>query len=119
MLSLAITVLFVIFTGPLLHLIFGKVEQDVMSNARKYFFFTTLSYPFIALYDDGSCILRAQENSRLPMQISIISNIMNVIMNLVLVWIFHWGVAGTAISHSDLTYLQYGSSYDQTAESIF
>ncbi len=98
MLSLAITVLFVIFNGPLLHLIFGKVEQDVMSNARKYFFFTTLSYPFIALYDDGSCILRAQENSRLPMQISIVSNIMNVIMNLVFVWIFHWGVAGTAIS---------------------
>ena len=98
MLSLAITVLFVIFNGPLLHLIFGKVEQDVMSSARKYFFFTTLSYPFIALYDDGSCILRAQENSRLPMQISIISNIMNVIMNLVCVWIFHWGVAGTAIS---------------------
>ena len=98
MLSLAITVLFVIFNGSLLHLIFGKVEQDVMSNARKYFFFTTLSYPFIALYDDGSCILRAQENSRLPMQISIISNIMNVIMNLVFVWIFHWGVAGTAIS---------------------
>ena len=98
MLSLAITVLFVIFNGPLLHLIFGKVEQDVMSSARKYFFFTTLSYPFIALYDDGSCILRAQENSRLPMQISIISNIMNVIMNLVFVWIFHWGVAGTAIS---------------------
>ena len=98
MLSLAITVLFVIFNGPLLHLIFGKVEQDVMSNARKYIFFTTLSYPFIALYDDGSCILRAQENSRLPMQISIISNIMNVIMNLVFVWIFHWGVAGTAIS---------------------
>lgn len=98
MLSLAITVLFVIFNGPLLHLIFGKVEQDVMSNARKYFFFTTLSYPFIALYDDASCILRAQENSRLPMQISIVSNIMNVIMNLVFVWIFHWGVAGTAIS---------------------
>lgn len=98
MLSLAITVLFVIFNGPLLHLIFGKVEQDVMSNARKYFFFTTLSYPFIALYDDGSCILRAQENSRLPMQISIISNIMNVIMNLVFVWIFHWGVTGIAIS---------------------
>ena len=98
MLSLAITVLFVVFNGPLLHLIFGKVEQDVMSSARKYFFFTTLSYPFIALYDDGSCILRAQENSRLPMQISIVSNIMNVIMNLVFVWIFHWGVAGTAIS---------------------
>ena len=98
MLSLIITALFVAFNGPLLHLIFGKVEQDVMSNARRYFFFTTLSYPFIALYDDGSCILRAQENSRLPMQISVVSNIMNVIMNLVFVWVFHWGVAGTAIS---------------------
>ena len=97
-LSLVISILFVVLNGPLLHLIFGKVEADVMSNARSYFFFTTLSYPFIALYDDGSCILRAQENSKLPMQISVISNIMNVVMNLVFVWVFHWGVAGTAIS---------------------
>ena len=94
-LSVMIAGMCLLFNGPMLALIFGKVESAVMVNAKKYFFFS-ISYPFIALYDDGSCILRAQENSRLPMLISVISNILNIILNLLFVWVFHWGVAGSA-----------------------
>lgn len=81
---------------PVLKLIFGDVEAAVMKNARIYFFFSAVSYPFIALYDDGSSILRAQENSRLPMLISVWANVLNLALNLVFVWVFHWGVAGSA-----------------------
>ena len=95
-LSVMIAGMCLLFNGPMLALIFGKVESAVMVNAKKYFFFSAISYPFIALYDDGSCILRAQENSRLPMLISVISNILNIILNLLFVWVFHWGVAGSA-----------------------
>lgn len=95
-LSAVIAGMCLLFNGPMLALIFGKVESAVMVNAKKYFFFSAISYPFIALYDDGSCILRAQENSRLPMLISVISNILNIILNLLFVWVFHWGVAGSA-----------------------
>ena len=95
-LSAVIAGMCLLFNGPMLALIFGKVESAVMVNAKKYFFFSAISYPFIALYDDGSCILRAQENSCLPMLISVISNILNIILNLLFVWVFHWGVAGSA-----------------------
>jgi putative MATE family efflux protein len=95
-LSAVIAGMCLLFNGPMLALIFGKVESAVMVNAKKYFFFSAISYPFIALYDDGSCILRAQENSRLPMLISVISNILNILLNLLFVWVFHWGVAGSA-----------------------
>lgn len=47
--------------GPLLRLIFGSVEADVMEAAQIYFFYTALSFPFIALYDAGSSIYRAQK----------------------------------------------------------
>ena len=57
-----------------------------------------LSYPFIALYDAGASIFRAQENTRGPMVISIISNVMNIVGNGILIWVFHMGVAGAAIS---------------------
>ena len=67
-----------------------------MANAKQYFFFSAISYPFIALYDDGSCILRAQENSSLPMKISICSNIVNIVLNIWFVWGLHLGVAGSA-----------------------
>ena len=81
-LSAVIAGMCLLFNGPMLALIFGKVESAVMVNAKKYFFFSAISYPFIALYDDGSCILRAQENSCLPMLISVISNIVNRMLDL-------------------------------------
>ena len=84
--------------GPLLRLIFGSVEADVMEAAQTYFFYTALSFPFIALYDAGSSIYRAQGNTRLPMTIAVVSNGLNIAGNAVLIWGFHLGVAGAAIA---------------------
>ena len=98
LLSVIIAGVCLVFNQQLLHLIFGKVEKDVMVGAKQYFFYSVLSYPFIALYNDGSCILRAQNNSRFPMQISIASNFLNAFLDVIFVWVFHWGVAGSAIA---------------------
>lgn len=95
-LSALIGIICFLFNGQILGLIFGEVEENVMTNAKQYFFFSAISYPFIALYDDGSCILRAQENSSLPMKISICSNIVNIVLNIWFVWGLHLGVAGSA-----------------------
>lgn len=94
--SLIIAIACHLFSDQILGVIFGQVEPAVMDNAKKYFFFSAMSYPFIALYDDGACILRAQENSKLPMQISFVANGINVALNLVFVWVFHFGVAGSS-----------------------
>lgn len=96
--SLSITVLFLLFRVPLLSLIFGKVEASVMKASQTYFVITVLSYPFIALYDSGAAIFRAQENTRGPMTISVISNFLNIGGNAVMIWVFHMGVAGAALS---------------------
>ena len=96
MMSLVIGVLCIVFNGQILSMIFGEVEDAVMENAKQYFFFSAISYPFIALYDDGSSILRAQENSRLPMLISVASNLVNLVLNLLFVWGLGFGVAGSA-----------------------
>ena len=69
-----------------------------MSASETYFFYTALSFPFIAMYDSAASIFRAQDNTRGPMVISMISNIMNIVGNAILIWGFHMGVAGAAIS---------------------
>lgn len=96
--SAGVTAICMIFRIPLLNIIFGQVDAEVMRASRTYFFYTMLSFPFIALYDAGASIFRAQENTKGPMTISVISNIMNIIGNAVLIWVFHLGVAGAAIS---------------------
>lgn len=96
--SVAVTALCLIFCMPLLQLIFGKVEADVMTASRVYFFYTALSFPFIALYDAGASIFRSQGNTRGPMIVSVISNGINIGGNAILIWVFHMGVAGAAIA---------------------
>ena len=96
--SAAVTILCLLFKDPLLHFIFGKVDADVMEASSVYFLFSAASYPFIALYDSGASIFRAQENTKGPLIISVISNVMNIVGNARLIWGFNMGVAGAAIA---------------------
>lgn len=48
-LSLVIAVFCLFAKDWLLQMIFGKVEQAVMTNAQIYFFLSALSYPFLAV----------------------------------------------------------------------
>ncbi|MCC8121464.1 MAG: MATE family efflux transporter [Oscillospiraceae bacterium] len=82
----------------MLHVIFGQVEQAVMEAAERYFLVTAFSYPFIALFNASAALYRATGNTRLPMVVSVCSNLLNVIGNALLLFVFHMGVAGAALS---------------------
>ncbi len=82
----------------MLHVIFGQVEQAVMDAAERYFLVTAFSYPFIALFNASAALYRATGNTRLPMVVSVCSNLLNVIGNALLLFVFRMGVAGAALS---------------------
>lgn len=86
------------FRKGMLHLIFGTVEADVMQAAETYLMITAFTYPFIAVFNASAAIFRSSGNTRLPMVISVCSNILNVIGNAVLMFVFDMGVAGAAIA---------------------
>ena len=96
--SVAVSLICLVFQKPLLRLIFGSVEAEVMRASETYFFYTALSFPFIAAYDSAASIFRAQDNTKGPMLISMLSNVMNIAGNAVMIWGFHMGVAGAALS---------------------
>ncbi len=87
-----------IFTRPLLHLVFGEVEPAVMDNSVTYFIITVISYPFIALFNAGGAFYRSGGDSKFPMKVSTISNALNIVGNAILIFGFHMGVEGAAIS---------------------
>ena len=96
--SVVISLICLVFQKPMLRLIFGSVEAEVMRASEIYFFYTALSFPFIAAYDSAASIFRAQDNTKGPMLISMISNVMNIAGNAMLIWGFHMGVAGAALA---------------------
>ncbi len=97
-LSVAVSAVCIALRSPLLTMVFGKVEQEVMRDSRTYFFYTALSFPFIAVYGAGAAVYRAQNNTGTPMAISVTSNFLNIGGNAFLIWVMHMGVAGAAIA---------------------
>lgn len=93
-----VTLALILLRRPLLRLIFGQVEADVMENALVYLLITALSYPFIALYNAGAALFRMDGNSRLPLAVSTASNLVNVALNALLIFNLHMGVAGAALA---------------------
>lgn len=82
----------------LLRFIFGAIEADVMQSAMTYFTLSALSYPFLALYNANAALLRSQGNSKASLYTSIIMNVINIVGNALLIFVFHMGVLGAALS---------------------
>lgn len=96
--SLSIMAFCILGGERLLRLIFGMVEDSIMENAFIYFMITAVSYPFLALFSAGAAFYRASGNSKFPMKISVISNVINVAGNALFIYGFQWGVAGAALA---------------------
>ena len=96
LLSVIIMVIVIAFNVPLLHMVFGNVEVDVMKNAEIYFLFSAMSYPFIALYNSGAALFRAIGNSKISMINSAVMNVIN--LNAIFIFVFKWGVFGAVLA---------------------
>lgn len=80
----------------ILNLIFGHVEADVMGNAQTYFYLTSISFPFLAIYNAVAALFRSMGNSKISMLTSLVMNVINIGGNAVLIYVCNWGVAGAA-----------------------
>ena len=94
--SLVLTVLIVVFRAPLLRLLFGRIDADVMSACQTYLLITTLSLPFLAIYDAGAALCRSIGKTNVTMYISIAANVVNVAGNCIGVFALKMGAAGVA-----------------------
>lgn len=96
---MAIVIMVVVYAlqGLILNVLFGKISPEVYRDAHNYFIIITASVPFLALYNAGAAIFRTMGNSKLPMKIMLIMNILNVLCSTILILVFHMGTAGIAM----------------------
>lgn len=94
--SAAMTALILLFHTQLLRLLFGRIEADVMAACESYLWITTLSLPFLAIYDAGAALCRSIGKTNVTMNISIVANVINVIGNCVGVFAMKMGARGVA-----------------------
>lgn len=94
--SVLVTVFVLIGNEKILRLMFGKVENEVMQACITYLRISAYSYPALAVYNAGAALFRSMGKTGATMYVSAASNIINVIGNLIGVFVLHAGVAGVA-----------------------
>ena len=80
----------------ILRLMFGMVEDSVMEASVTYLRISAYSYPALAIYNSGAAVYRSLGKTEVTMYLSVASNIINVIGNVIGVFLLHAGVAGVA-----------------------
>ena len=94
--SAAAAVVILMLHRQILRLMFGKVEPEVMEACVTYLRISAYSYPAIAVYNAGAAVYRSIGKTSTTMYISVLSNIINVIGNVIGVFVLNAGVAGVA-----------------------
>jgi putative MATE family efflux protein len=94
--SVAVSGLVLLGNKWMLGLMFGKVEPDVMQACITYLRISAYSYPALAIYNSGAAIYRSIGKTSTTMYLSVLSNIINIVGNIIGVFVLKAGVAGVA-----------------------
>ena len=86
-----------VFRNPILNILFGEAQGDVLKAADSFLLFNLLSFPFLAYYSVITGILRAAGNSKIPMIGSLTTNIVYIGLSVLLINTTNLGITGVGI----------------------
>lgn len=96
--SLLISVVVIVFHTSALNMLFGNADADVLHNAKLFLIGSCISYPFIAIYQAVTGVLRGVAETKACLLLSLIMNLTYFGLNIVLIKFFDMGVIGLSIS---------------------
>lgn len=96
--SVLLSIVFIVLKEPLLRLIYGESEEAVITAALDYAAPILISLPFLASQSSLNAILRVQGKTKTTMWTSIIANVINIVGNAVFILVFHMGALGVGIA---------------------
>ncbi|MDX9915481.1 MAG: MATE family efflux transporter, partial [Sphaerochaeta sp.] len=101
-LSLTVSTLLLILCmpvrAPIIRLIFGSIEDEVLALGSTYFLYILASLPFLASYNACAALFRSMGNSRVSLWVSVVMNLLNIGGNAYFIYAMRMGVAGAGLS---------------------
>lgn len=90
--------LYLIFAGIILMAFGGKVNAETYKLSREYFFWMTLGIPFYMFGQAMNPIIRADGSPKFAMFSTVAGAVTNMILDLLFIFGFKWGMMGAAIA---------------------
>lgn len=83
-----------LMVGPLLRIL--QTPPDIWNGTILYLRIMFMGIPVVMLYNLLACILRALGDSRTPLNAMIVASVVNILLDMLFVIGFGWGIAGAA-----------------------
>lgn len=94
--GLVLTAAFMVFMKPWLVLM--HTPEDIFADAYAYIMIISAGILAQMLYNLLASILRALGNSKVPLYFLILAALLNIVLDLILIIVFHMGAAGAAVA---------------------
>ncbi len=82
--------------GPTLRLL--QTPEEILPDSLLYIRIMFLGTPIVMAYNLLACILRSLGDSKTPLYAMIVASITNIVLDVLFVFGFHWGIAGAAVA---------------------
>ena len=94
--SVIITAVYLIFSEGILAAFGGRVNDETWKLAKEYFFVITLGIPFYMFGQSMNPIIRSDGSPRFAMLSTFAGAVLNIILDPLFIFTFHWGMIGAA-----------------------
>ena len=94
--AVILTIIGLVIARPVLVLL--RTPDTIIDMSMSYLVVAFLGIPIIFSYNFLAAILRALGNSKAPLQAMVVACAVNVILDILFVMVFHWGIQGAAIA---------------------
>ena len=96
--SLILTAIYLAFDDGIIAMFGGTVNEETFRYSKEYFFYITLGIPFYMFGQAMNPIIRADGSPRFAMVSTLAGAVINIILDPVFIFVFHWGMMGAAVA---------------------
>ncbi|MDQ0360024.1 MATE family efflux transporter [Breznakia pachnodae] len=96
--SIVLVLIYFIFFDDILALFGGTINEQTLALSREYFFYITLGIPFYMIGQSLNPIIRSDGNPRYAMIATLIGAVINIFLDPIFIFVFHWGMMGAAVA---------------------
>lgn len=92
--TISVIVLGIIYAAPLMQVL--QVPKQILSDTVLYLRIQFIGLVFTFIYNLYASALRSMGDSKIPLYFLLMSALLNIIMDILFIIVFQWGIAGTA-----------------------
>lgn len=96
--SVIITFIYFIFQDQILTFFGGRVNEETYYHSKEYFTYISMGIPFYMFGQAMNPIIRSDGSPRFAMISTVAGAVVNIILDPIFIFGFHWGMMGAAVA---------------------